>query len=105
MAGKRTTLNTPCTRVLHVVYTVVTRMFDSLNYKVVKFAIIIAFLLDCLFSIGCFTQASHSAAGNRSPGVTQWIGKPGLKLDNVSCTVSQFGYEIFVNCIGNYFVK
>ena len=33
------------------------------------------------FPIGCSAKTSHSIAGNRSPGVTQWLGRPGLKFE------------------------
>lgn len=33
------------------------------------------------FPTGCSAKTSHSIAGNRSPGVTQWLGRPGLKFE------------------------
>ena len=33
------------------------------------------------FPTGCSAKTSHSTAGNRSPGVTQWLGRPGLKFE------------------------
>lgn len=37
-------------------------------------------LIRVVFSVGRFTEASYSTAGHCSPGITQWLGKPGWML-------------------------
>ena len=58
------------------------------------------------FPIGCSAKTSHSIAGNRSPGVTQWLGRPGLKFEfYASPAIQSVSDNVLIDFYGKKIVR